>query len=254
MRRRGFFVALVLALGAALVYVASALAVNFIVGCTESHRNHDDLIVFPGQPGASHEHVYVGARSNDAFSTVASMQSSGTTCGTPGDTAGYWGPAFVAGYKIHPSKGALVYYSFGSGARAFPPGLRMIVRWTTPGNRILFKCGPGSNTETRTPPSSCSSGMLVPVVTFPQWWNGQLDSPDHLSHMSYSRTATHSIELPRIKIYWRTAVPAGAPINSNVSSGDYTTFHLDFFNSWRTGELERLMQRCAGTNCGTNPQ
>lgn len=230
-----------------------ALGANWIVGCTESHRNNDDLIVFPGQSGASHQHVYVGARSNNAFSTVSSMQASGTTCGTPGDTAGYWAPAFSAGYKIHPSKGALIYYAFGSGARAFPSGLRMIVRWSTPGNRVLFKCGPGSGTELRTPPASCSSGMLVPVVTFPRWWNGQLDSPDHLSHMSYSRTSTHSIELPQIKIYWRTEVPAGAAINSNLSSGDYTTFHIDFFNSWRTGELERLMQQCPG-NCGTNPQ
>lgn len=216
-----------------LIFVSAAYGADAIIGCKQSHTNNDDLIMFPGQPGASHQHVYVGARSNNAFSTVASMRASGTTCDDPRDLAGYWGPTFVAGYPIHPSKGALFYYTF-NGTRGFPAGLRMIVRWSTPGNRILFKCGPGSNTETRTPPASCGSGMFVPVVTFPQWWNGQLDSPDHLSHMSYSQTATHNRRLPKLKVYWRIAVPPGQPINSNVSSGNYQTFHLDFFS---TGEI-----------------
>ena len=218
-----------LAVVGALIVVTAAIAADQIVGCKESHRNHDDMIVFPAQPGASHEHVYAGARSNNAFSTVDSLKASGTTCDDSGDTAGYWTPTFLAGYPIHPNKGALFYYTFNG--TQFPAGLKMIVRWSTPGNRVLFKCGPGSNTETRTPPASCGSGMLVPVVTFPTWWNGQLDSPDHLSHMSYSRTATHNRQLPKLKVYWRTAVPAGAPINTNLSSGDYTTFHMDFVST-----------------------
>lgn len=227
---RKLLAAIVLVLVPAGTLVAVALGADIIIGCKQSHTNFDDVIVFPGQPGASHQHVYAGARSNNAFSTVTSMRASGTTCDDPRDLAGYWGPTFVAGYPIHPSKGALFYYTF-NGTRGFPAGLRMIVRWTTPGNRILFKCGPGSNTETRTPPSSCSSGMFVPVVSFPMWWDGRLDSPDHLSHMSYSRDSTHTQQLPKLKVYWRIAVPAGAPINSNVSSGDYTTFHLDFFST-----------------------
>lgn len=218
-----------LALAPALVVVASALAADVIVGCKQSHFNNDDVIVFPGQPGASHRHQYAGARSNNAFSTVQSMIASGTTCDRASDTAGYWAPSFLAGYPIHPNRGALFYYTF-NGAQ-FPAGLRMIVRWTTPGNRVLFKCGPGSNTETRVPPSSCSSGMAVPVVTFPTWWDGRLDSPDHLSHMSYSQTATHNRRLPKLKVYWRIAVPPGAPIDWRFSSGDYTTFHLDFFST-----------------------
>jgi hypothetical protein len=97
--------------------------------------------------------------------------------------------------------------------------------------------------------------MFVPVVTFPNWWNGRdLDSPDHISHMSYSRTATHSIELPRIKAYARTAVPTNMPINSTFSSGNYTTYHIDFFNAWK--DLQKFIDMCmkTGRNCGTNPQ
>lgn len=211
------------------IVVPLAFAADVIVGCKQSHFNNDDMIVFPGQPGASHRHQYVGARSNNAFSTVQSMIASGTTCDRASDTAGYWAPSFLAGYSIHPTRGALFYYTFNG--TQFPAGLKMIVRWTTPGNRVLFKCGPGSNTETRTPPASCGSGMFVPVVTFPTWWDGRLDSPDHLSHMSYSRDATHTRQLPKLKVYWRIAVPAGVPIDSRVSSGDYTTFHLDFVST-----------------------
>ena len=221
---------LILALVAVpLIVVASAYAADVIIGCKQSHINNDDMIVFPGQPGASHQHVYAGARQNNAFSTWQTLKASGTTCDRASDTAGYWAPTFTAGYPIHPSKGALFYYTFNG--TQFPEGLKMIVRWTTPGNRVLFKCGPGSNTETRTPPASCSSGMLVPVVTFPTWWDGRLDSPDHLSHMSYSQTSTHNRRLPKLKVYWRIAVPAGAPINSNLSSGNYQTFHLDFVST-----------------------
>jgi hypothetical protein len=225
-KRLAILIALVLP---ALIVIPLAFGADLIIGCKESHRNNDDPIVFPGQPGASHLHVYVGARSVNAFSTVASMRASGTTCDDPRDLAGYWGPASSAGYPIHPTKGALFYYTFNG--RQFPAGFRVIVRWTTPGNRILFKCGPGSNTETRVPPPSCGSGMAVPVVTFPRYYDGRLDSPDHISHTCYARTGACNIELPKLKVYWRIKVPAGGPINWNFSSGDYTTFHLDFFST-----------------------
>lgn len=236
-----------------LVVVSIASAANWITTCSFSHTNNDDVIVFPRLPGASHNHTYVGARSNNAFSTVASMQASGTTCGMAGDTSGYWEP--TPSYPIHSSKGFLFYYTGSSNVRAFPPGLRMIVRWT--GGHIRFKCGPGSNTETLAPPASCSSGMVVTVTDFPRYWNGRdLDSPDHLSHMSYSRDAAHPIELPRIKAYGRHAVPAGQPINFTFSSGNYTTYHLDFFNAWNQSELQRFIDKCmkTGANCGVNPQ
>ena len=236
-----------------LVIVAAAMSANWIVGCQMSHQNNDDMIMFPAQPGLSHRHVYVGARSNDAFSTTQSMQASGTTCGTPGDTAGYWRPTWLAGYNVHPSKGWLAYYAFGANAVSFPQGLKMIVRWSS--GRIMYKCGPGSASETRSPPSSCGSGMLVPVITFPRYWNGRdLDSPDHISHMSYSRDTAHPVEVPQVKVYARTAVPAGQQLDLRLSSGDYTTDHMDFVNAWKLDDLQRLMNQCRNSNCGTNPQ
>src|SRR5688572_5881503 len=64
----------------------------FVVGCGFSHRNNDDPIVFPGEPGRSHNHTYIGSRSVDAWSTAASLRRSETTCGNPSDSSTYWTP------------------------------------------------------------------------------------------------------------------------------------------------------------------
>ena len=159
--RRAVLIAVILAAAAALIFVPVATPANFIVGCLASHTNNDDPIVFPGQPGASHNHTFVGARTTNAFSTFDSLVSSQTTCGTPGDRSGYWQPNW---YPVHPNKGLLVYMNVSSQTRIFPDGLKMIVRWS--GGRIRFKCGPRSNTETLAPPASCSSlGSPVGMIS-----------------------------------------------------------------------------------------
>jgi hypothetical protein len=237
------------------IFIVAGIAsgANWITTCGFSHTNSDDPIVFPAQVGASHNHTFMGARTTNAFSTFSSLNASATTCLMPGDKSGYWQPTW---YPIHPNKGLLVYFNVSSSTRPFPNGLKMIVRWS--GGHIRFKCGPGSNTETLAPPPSCGSGMLVSVIEFPRYWDGvNLDSADHLSQMSYSRNAAHPIELPRMKWYVRMAVPAGMPINPNSSAGGYDTYHVDFFDGWdKTGAngLQTFITRCAGTNCGTNPQ
>jgi hypothetical protein len=256
---------LLLVLPLALIAATVALGANWIVTCSQSHINNDDPIVFPNQPGVSHTHLYVGARNTDAFSTPSSLRAGGTTCGMAGDTSGYWEPKPL-NYNLHPNGGALFYYSGSASVRPFPDGLRMIVgnskatsEVTNPGivsGNIKFKCGPGSNPYFARPPASCSSGMMVPTVTFPKFWDGvHLDSFDHLSHMSYSRNAAHPIELPKIVAYVRHAVGPG-PINFTLSSGPYYTYHLDFLNAWDPAALQRFVDQCmkTGSNCGTNPQ
>jgi hypothetical protein len=238
---------------------------NWIVGCTQSHTNFDDPIVFPGQTGASHEHLFVGSRSTSANSTPQSMRASGTTCAMPGDKSGYWIPKPVAGYQVHASKGALFYYSGSVNARPFPDGLRVVVgnakatsvaeNPAIAAGQIKWKCGPGSEPYFKAPPAQCGSAMLTPTVTLPQYWDGvRLDSPDHFSHMSYRRDAAHPIELIKIVAYFRLNVGTG-PINPNLSSGPYYTMHLDFLNAWDPTELQRFVDQCikTGKNCGQNP-
>src|SRR5437868_3585687 len=70
-------------------------AVNFVSTCRFSHRAPDDPIVFPGNPGFSHDHSFVGNTTTDAYSTLASLQDGSTTCRRAGDRAGYGMPTLA---------------------------------------------------------------------------------------------------------------------------------------------------------------
>src|SRR5215216_6392302 len=84
---------------------------KFVVHCEFSHRNMDDLIVFPAQPGRSHDHTYFGNRTTNASSTDESLRAAGaTTCLRRGDTAAYWVPTlFSNGQPVTP-RSATIYY------------------------------------------------------------------------------------------------------------------------------------------------
>ena len=74
---------------------ADLVGVNFIESCRFSHQAPDDPIVFPGKPGASHQHTFVGNRTTSAFSNFGSLRSGGTTCMRADDTAAYWVPTLL---------------------------------------------------------------------------------------------------------------------------------------------------------------
>ena len=53
----------------------------FRMTCKPSHNAYDDPIVFPGRPGAAHLHTFFGNTRADAFSTYASLRTTGeSTC------------------------------------------------------------------------------------------------------------------------------------------------------------------------------
>ena len=262
------------------VEMAAALAASpgWIVSCQYSHSLPDDPIVAFRQPGVSHLHDFVGAKTTDAFSTAASLAAGGTTCAMPSDESAYWVPAlFKNGVRVLPngtSKHALFYYRrkgapTGTMVQPFPMGLRMIIgnaKAKSPqenpqlGKDIIFKCGPGSTTDLPAPPTQCSSGVMVMSLRFPNCWDGKnLDSPDHKSHMAYpsgSRCpASHPVVLPRIESFFRYKVGT-APIGTiTLSSGPYYTAHQDFFNAWDPAVLQKLVTNCMNAlkDCGTNP-
>ena len=252
---------------------------GWIASCNYSHSLSDDPIVFPGQPGASHLHDFIGARTTKASSSVESLRAGGTTCVMPGDKSGYWVPAlFKNGVRVLPtatSKNALFYYrhagvSSGTVFQTIPDGLKMIV-----GNahatsaaenegiargRIIFKCGPGSGTDLPAPPSQCASGVMVVSYKFPNCWDGvNLDSPDHKSHMAYPTSnrcpATHPVAIPRIEAFVRYPVGTSPIGTVTMASGPYFTAHMDFWNGWEPAALNWLLDNCinAGVDCGKNP-
>ncbi len=103
----------------------------FQMVCTLGDRRHDDPIVFPGQPGVSHEHQFFGAKSVTAFGSYAKLSTGGTTCNDKADTAAYWVPVLYdeQGVVRSPKRVRAYYFANTSDRntlRAFPPNLRII--------------------------------------------------------------------------------------------------------------------------------
>jgi hypothetical protein len=258
--------------GAALALVLGAAApgatypgVNFISVCGFSHRGADDPIVYPGQPGVSHDHSFVGNTTTDASSTAGSLRRAGTTtCSRKADTAAYWMPTASVGGVPTPPASATVYYQRNAlkKLRPFPAGLEMVA-----GNRLArrpqsllvvsWDCGDLENVPRSPSPPSCPDGSRVSLrVNFPDCWNGRtLDSLDHKSHMAYSVGGrcprSHPVAVPALSIVYRYPTTDGPAVT--LSSGSIYSAHADFVNAWNQTALARLVQRCLNRlrHCGT---
>lgn len=230
----------------------------FAVRCQFSHRNTDDLIVFPAQPGRSHDHTYFGNKTTSASSTDESLRAAGaTTCLRRGDTAAYWVPTlFSNGQPVTP-RSATIYYRRKTVDRvqAFPRGFRMIAGTSTattaqPLQVTFWNCRSfGERTEPSSTMPACSSGVRSTLnlhVNFPNCWNGtSLDSADHKSHLTYAVNgrcpASHPVAVPAISliVHYSPVDPATA----ELASRGQVSGHGDFVNAWNQQRLERLVDR-----------
>ena len=244
---------------------ASFAGVNFVSTCKFSHRAPDDPIVYPGQPGKSHDHTFVGNVSTDASSTLASLQAAGTTCQRPADKAGYWMPTLIVDGQAIDPMGATIYYRRNtiSPVRAFPSGLKVIAgdaKATSPQDRRItfWNCGVAGGVGPSQTPPVCPDGRgqsLRLHVNFPSCWDGRnLDSADHKSHMAYPTgrvcPADHPVAVPVINLIYRYPV-SGAHEFALASGGVYSA-HADFFNAWIQPHLRRLVNQCLNglLHCG----
>jgi hypothetical protein len=273
MMRRSLVLLLVIAGGAATAAIAAAASSPagggdrgggvrghggygrgyFAVVCGFSHRNQDDPIVFPNQPGRSHDHTYFGNTATNARSTPNSLRATGdTTCRLRADTAAYWAPTlFVSGRAVRPL-GAVVYYIRRTldPVRAFPANLEVIAgsaaARSPQGERVTFwSCGRRDIRSSSAIPT-CESPSLRLIVNFPNCWNGrQLDSANHQSHMAYSTNGvcpeSHPVELPAIQMQIYYGVSGGSA--AELSSGGDFSGHADFVNAWDQPTLEALVDR-----------
>lgn len=231
--------------------------VNFVSRCGFSHRAPDDPIVFPGRPGLSHNHTFVGNRTTNASSTVASLLAGGTTCERPGDTASYWMPTlYVDGQAVTPTF-AQIYYRRATmrHVEAFPPGFRMIAgsaKATSPQRRrvTFWNCGIGGGVEASSTVPTCPDagrhGLRL-HVTFPSCWDGKnLDSPDHQSHVAYPVArrcpSRYAHALPQISLIYHYPVTGAGTVS--LASGNPFSAHADFLNAWRERDLQSLVDGC----------
>lgn len=183
----------------------------FRIACTYSHMSFDDPIVFPGQPGISHLHTFVGKSDigKDAYATTANILTKGvgTTCqGGEVNQSKYWFPAMIDtkdGTPIAPTS-VSVYYKTSDAIPntdivPVPTGLRMITgnAKNTVGNadhtRYICNGVNGENPGWKLTlgdaalDSTCSQvgADLDMEIQFPICWDGvNLDSPNHNSHIS----------------------------------------------------------------------
>ena len=259
---------------------------SFRTTCSLAHFAFDDPIVYPGQPGASHLHMFFGNTGVSASSTASSLASSGNgTClGGTLNRSAYWMPAV-----IDPSTStaqvpdlAVVYYKSGydmptASIQPFPQGLRIIA-----GNMhaastsdqpygISWSCVSTNGNDATGNIPSCAVGDAVRLtVIFPQCWDGRnLDSPDHKSHMTYpnySNTvgqsrcpADHPVALPEITEHFDFPVLQGAvPSRWRLSSDMYSTSlpggysaHADWMLGWDTATMKTVVNQClnASVDC-----
>ena len=244
---------------------ADLVGVNFIENCRFSHQAPDDPIVFPGKPGASHQHTFVGNRTTNASSTYGSLRSGGTTCMRADDTAAYWVPALYQGTNAVLPQAATIYYRRGTLAEVspFPNNLRVIAgdaAATSPqGMRVTsWSCGLASGMDRSATVPTCpdARGSFLRLhIRFPECWDGRrLDSADHKSHMAYATRsgcpATHPVEVPQITQIYRYPTRGGEGFW--LASGGQYSAHADFVNAWKPGALRKLVDDClnALVHCG----
>ncbi|GAA2389465.1 hypothetical protein Cme02nite_75340 [Catellatospora methionotrophica] len=239
---------------------------EFQANCATSHDKPDDPIVYPGLPGASHMHTFMGNRTTNAASTLTSLNAGGTTCLAPGDKSGYWMPTMYNGSQVvNPVGPQVIYYKTGvndyTSVRPFPPGLRFVVGSpNATADQFMFgsvegwECGESYHNADF--PAYCPVGTQVNVrYQAPSCWNGlYLDTPDHKSHMAYPVNlvcpASHPVALPMIE--FKMAFPASGDMSQvRLSSGRGYSFHYDFFNAWDPATQAALVNHCVrgGLQC-----
>jgi hypothetical protein len=239
--------------------------VNFVSNCQFVHFLPDDPIVYPGQPGKSHDHTFVGNTSTDASSTLSSLKAAGTTCRLKADKAAYWMPTLIVDGKPVTPLGSTIYYRRDTTARVhpFPQGLELIAgdsKATAPqGKKVTFwNCGVESGMPASDAPPACPSTRgdeLRLHVNFPSCWDGtNLDSADHKSHVVYPTAgacpADHPVAVPAITLIYR--YPISGDHEFALSSGGVYSAHADFFNAWNQPILSRLVNFCLNglRHCG----
>ncbi len=248
---------------------------QFRVACEYSHFGADDPIIFPGQPGASHLHMFFGNTETNAFTTEDELiNSGGGTCsGFELNRSAYWVPALLdgRGNAVVPDQIILYYKTkFPGSVTAMPQGLQMLAgnldAESFQADQLLhWSCGPngnGYNQTNRIP--DCGGDVINASIVFPNCWDGvNLSSPDFVSHLTYvdDNTAcpsSHPRRLPKISflIYWPGADSVDGWHLSSDRTGGFNappggTLHADWWGAWNDETMDLWISGCmqASRNC-----
>ena len=244
---------------------------EFQANCTFSHFLPDDPIVFPGQPGASHLHTFIGNRSTDAFTTPASLlENPAGTCTVPQDQSAYWFPTLTkGGVAVEPNIPLTVYYKSGiddyTDVVPFPAGIQFVAGdmmatvddfRTAPGAVEGWECGDISKSWEI--PAYCTEGTQLNIrYQAPSCWDGIHLTPEESTHMAYPVAGqcplSHPVAVPMLefKIAWPVS---GDMSDVELVSGSDQSWHYDFVNAWDPEVLRRLVEQCINGGLQCNPR
>jgi hypothetical protein len=239
---------------------------DFRTVCGFSHMNFDDPIVYTGQVGASHLHMFFGNTGANAHSTTESLRGSGnSTCrGGIANRTAYWAPALIdANGTPQAPEDIDIYYKTGYSVASekiqpFPAGLRMLAGdpKATSGQAHAWWTCDGLMPHYASIPN-CSPGSRVMMhVQFPQCWDGKnLDSADHRSHMAYPGgsgcPSSHPVAIPVITYNIPYRVPSSGTSGCRLASDMYDpslpggmSAHADWFAAWEPDVVEAFVRNC----------
>jgi len=225
---------------------------------------------------SDHVHTFYGAAASLRPSTTydelrATTENSGNV---EENKSLYWHPTI---YRYDPDTltftksqiwFASAYYVWETGqATAFPNGFRMIATAAHPKSRVVVDCsGPSPcelpNCETENsffPQDAC--GELEINFKFPSCWDGvNLDSDDHMSHVSYDTSSegefdgpcpqTHPVKIPEIHWYVRILHYPGGHHQFSDGTG---VLHADYMSGWSEEFLQRVLDECNNYSDAANP-
>ncbi len=248
---------------------------QFRAACEYSHFGADDPIVFPGQPGAAHLHMFFGNTETNAFTTTEELiDSGGGTCsGFELNRSAYWVPALLdgRGNAVVPDQIILYYKTkFPESVTAMPQGLQMLAgnfdSESFEADQFLnWSCGPNGNSYNQTNRiPDCGGDIINASIVFPNCWDGvNLGSDDFVSHLTYADDqtpcpASHPRRMPKISIlvYWPGVESVDGWRLSSDETGGFNgppggTLHADWWGAWNDDTMDLWIEGCmqASRNC-----
>lgn len=237
--------------------------IGFVVHCDQVGFDQIDPIVSPGGQ-SGHLHEFFGNPNVTPNSTTQSLADTPLRqieCTDQNDKSAYWTPAvFQNGRRIAASHITAYYKSPSPNTVPMPFGLRMIAgdasATSNQPSRVGWWQTGGSNTTAGR--NQMLSGSTVTLrMNFPNCWDGiHLDSPDHQSHVAYAQNgrcpSSHPVAIPQLTTFTDYNTSGGNGFD--LSSGEWYTFHQDFWNAWSPEQMEELHRECnlAELNCRAN--
>ncbi|MBX3314104.1 MAG: DUF1996 domain-containing protein [Actinobacteria bacterium] len=248
----------------------------FRINCSLSHQSHDDPIVFPNKPFATHLHSFYGNGNTAAATTTRTLTTSGNSTCTGGtlNRSAYWAPSVLDARTGNPAptfgENALqVYYKTGyQGAdprtiQRPPTGLKVVAgsaKSTAAQSMVRYSCEGAHPVAAQATFPNCAAGdRFIMSVEFPACWDGRnLDSPDHKAHMAYGTwgkgcPSSHPVAIPVITQNYRYVVPNSGMRDWRLASDMYSgpagySGHADLWVAWDTNTMDRVVRNCLRTS------